>query len=102
VLFRSPFLGLPTSAGTMMQADIDAIFSQNVGVAATAATAMKLVDPGSPQTSFLMHKMDGTLTCADVKCDAACGQSMPLGSGALPEDKRDIVRSWIEAGAKND
>jgi hypothetical protein len=97
-----PFLGLPNSAGEMMQADIDAIFEQNVGVAATKATGMKIVEAGSPKTSFLMHKMDDTLTCADVKCDAACGAAMPLGSGVLDETARGKVRSWIAGGAKND
>jgi hypothetical protein len=98
-----PFLGPPNSAGPdTSPAEIDAIFLQNVGVKATKATGMDIVKPGDPSASFLMHKMDNTLTCAAVTCDAACGAPMPLGSDAMPQDKRDVVRRWIAQGAKKD
>jgi hypothetical protein len=83
--------------------DIAKIFSANVGVASVEAPTLKIVDPSKPEASFLMHKMDGTLTCATVKCAASgCGVSMPQGSDVLPQDKRDTVRRWIAQGAKND
>ncbi|MRG97310.1 hypothetical protein [Polyangium spumosum] len=97
-----PYLGPANSATEPTQAEIDAIFAQNVGVKATKATGMDIVAAGSPETSFLMHKMDGTLTCAAVICDAACGGSMPLTGDLLPQDARDKVRRWIAQGAKKD
>jgi hypothetical protein len=97
-----PFLGPPTADGAITPAQLTAIFNQNVGVAATKASTMKIVEASSPQTSFLMHKMDNTLKCADVTCEAACGSSMPLANPSLSEADRDTVRLWIAQGAKND
>jgi len=96
-----PYLGPAPAAGEATQEQIDAIIAANVDVNATKAPSMKNVAPGKPEESFLMHKMDGTLTCAAVTCDPVCGASMPQGSGVLPEDKRDTVRRWIAQGAKN-
>lgn len=98
-----PFLGPAKSDPDPTQADIDVIFAQNVGVFATEATMTMLVDPGHPETSFLMHKMDGTQeTCGDAKCETSCKTSMPLGQDILPADTRNTVRRWIAQGAKND
>ncbi len=96
------YLGNPEIDGPMVQADIDKIFTQNVDVNSSKAGTMKIVAPNSPEMSFLMHKMDNTLTCADVACEAGCGGSMPLSNPILPQDKRDTVRRWIAQGAKND
>lgn len=79
-----------------------AIFSQNVGATSTKATGMKIVEAGNPQKSFLMHKMDNTLTCSDVACEAGCGSSMPLANPILGNAERETVRLWIAQGAKND
>ena len=98
-----PYLGPGTMDPDPAQTDIDKIFAQNVGATAVKASAMKIVVAGSPQDSFLMHKMDGTLKCADVVCEAAgCGASMPLANPILDETKRETVRLWIAQGAKND
>ncbi|MBK9261822.1 MAG: hypothetical protein IPM54_18720 [Polyangiaceae bacterium] len=96
------YLGPPSIDGMATQAQIDAIFTQNVGVNSTKAATMKIVDPGSPETSFLMHKMDNTLKCADVKCEAGCGGSMPLANPILGDKDRETVRLWIAQGAKKD
>ena len=97
-----PYLGPAQSAGDITAAQIQAIFDQNVGVAATKEPAMKLVAPGDPAKSFLMHKLDGP-TCDTLACAAAkaCGAQMPQGS-ALDPAERDLVRRWIAQGAKND
>lgn len=97
-----PFLGPATSAGEATPAQIDKIFEVNVNVDAFAAPTMKIVKPGEPENSFLMHKMDGTLKCASVTCSASCGVSMPQGSPILGQDQRDKVRRWIAQGAKKD
>ncbi len=98
-----PFLGPPTIDGMVTAAQLMAIQTQNVGVTSTKAGTMKIVDPGKPESSFLMHKMDGTLKCADVTCESGCGSMMPLGAAMpLAADQRDIVRRWIAQGAKND
>jgi hypothetical protein len=83
-------------------ADADAVLALIVGQSSHAAPSMPIVDPGKPESSFLMHKMDGDLTCADITCTTDCGTSMPQTSDLLPREKRDIVRDWIKQGAKND
>lgn len=99
---RQTFLGPPKLDPDPTQAEIDKIFAQNVDVNASQASTMKIVAKGSPQTSFLMHKMDNTLKCADVVCEAGCGSSMPLANPILGETDLETVRLWIAQGAKND
>lgn len=97
-----PYLGPPELDGAATAAQITAIFNQNVGVNSVKASTMKIVEANSPQNSFLMHKMDNTLTCGDVACEAGCGGSMPLANPILSAADRDTVRLWIAQGAKND
>jgi hypothetical protein len=71
--------------------------------------AGKFVVPGDAKASFLMLKMDNTQGTLDAKCtdpDSVlppknCGESMPQGDGLLPQADRDLVRKWIDQGAKN-
>lgn len=66
------------------------------------ANGAKLVAPGDAAASFLMAKMDGTHASFQDKCLLpGCGDKMPP-SGILAQDKRDLVRAWIKAGAKDD
>jgi len=97
-----PYLGPPANAGTATTAQIDAIFAQTVGIAATRAPTMSRIEAGKPNISFLMHKMDHTLTCPDVMCGAAgCGVEMPKEGTTIAQADRDTVRRWIAQGAKN-
>jgi hypothetical protein len=82
--------------------DIDLIFSTVVGQDSHNVAGMKMVDPGKPETSFLMHKMDNDLSCAALTCkDGDCGTEMPQGSDPLPAETRNTVRDWILQGAAN-
>jgi hypothetical protein len=98
------YLGPRNSDPDPTEAQIQAIFDQNVGVASVINPDMKIVDPGHPESSFLMFKLDGvkceTLTCA---AKSACKTLMPQGN-TKPMDagKRDTIRAWIKQGAKND
>lgn len=51
----------------------------------------KLIAPGSPETSYLMHKLLGTDLCS--------GERMPGTMVMLKEDELKIVGSWIAGGA---
>ena len=63
--------------------------------------AGRLVTPGDPDKSFLLHKLDGDLCVFDESCaNGSCGAPMPENNPALPEDKRDAIRRWIAQGAK--
>jgi hypothetical protein len=90
--------------------DINAIHTHLVGKASAAAPSIPLVDPGKPETSFLMMKLDGCLdevrgqcqgTSSQVDREHPCGSSMPESSDLLPKAERDLIRSWIAQGAPN-
>lgn len=53
--------------------------------------ARKLIAPGSPETSYLMHKLLGT--------DLCMGERMPGTMVMLKEDELKIIGSWIAGGA---
>lgn len=98
-----PYLG--TKMGMTPTAEqIQTIFDQNVGAPSTEESGMAIIEPGDPEHSFLLYKMDGELECALLECVAknSCGTVMPLGSDPISQDKRDTVRRWIAQGAKND
>ncbi|MCG9132625.1 hypothetical protein J5I95_13185 [Candidatus Poribacteria bacterium] len=59
---------------------------------AAAAAGMKLVDPESPDNSFLLTKLIGPES-------ADQGSRMPFGGGMVHAGKIDAIRTWIEAGA---
>lgn len=59
------------------------------------ATVSARVMPGDPERSLLFQRISPDL------CTGAC-QTMPLGRPVLPEDERDRIRAWIEAGAARD
>ena len=48
------------------------------------------VDPGDPDNSYLIQKLEGT---------AAVGARMPLGGTALSQADINVVRQWISDGA---
>lgn len=53
------------------------------------------VAPGDPNASYLIHKLEGA---ADI-----AGSRMPRGTGPfLTSGQMQIIRRWIELGAKND
>lgn len=95
-----PYLGEVSPETT--PSDVALIFSTNVGQASHRAPALKIIDPGSPETSFLMNKIDGALECASVSCTGgSCGTIMPQGSDVMELSRRDVVRQWIQEGAQN-
>ena len=104
---RRQFLGPPaTMASEVTDMQIDAIFAANVNKDSVKGAGMKVIAPGSPDQSFLMHKMDG-LCGAELKCEGVgagtgCGETMPQKASILPQAERDVVRRWIAQGAKND
>lgn len=97
------FLG--PSAGTMpTDMQIQAMLAQTVGVNPEhSSPGIPLITASDPARSFLMHKMDGTVGCADLACaaDSSCGQAMPPAQPTIAQDRRDTVRRWIAQGAQD-
>lgn len=62
-----------------------------VGVASTEVPALQRVNPGDPDDSYLIQKLEGT---------AAVGEQMPRGGPPLPQETIDVIRQWIIDGAQ--
>lgn len=65
-------------------------YAMLVNVASGEVPALLRVNPGNPDQSYLVQKIEGT---------AAVGGRMPLGGPPLPADRIALVRQWITAGA---
>jgi hypothetical protein len=62
-----------------------------VGVASVQQPSLLRVDPGDPDSSYLIQKLEGT---------AASGERMPLGGTPLAQADIDVIRQWITDGAQ--
>ena len=65
-------------------------YAMLVNVASNEVGTLKRVDPGNPDQSYIVQKIQG---------NAAVGGRMPLGQAQLPQDRIDLIRGWIAAGA---
>ncbi len=71
-------------------------FSNTVNVPSNEAPNLDRVEPGQPDQSYLVHKIQGTQASV-----GGSGQRMPLGGAALSQADIDKIRAWITAGAAN-
>jgi len=67
-----------------------------VGIASTQSP-LKLVEPGSPEKSYLYAKLLGTHDKA-----GGSGQRMPLQQDPLGAEELETIRQWILKGALRD
>ena len=75
----------------------DGLAYQNiVNVASNERAGMKRVLPFEPDSSYLVHKIQG-----DQASVGGQGGQMPLGGTPLSQQTIDLIRAWITAGAKN-
>ena len=65
-------------------------YAMLVNVASNEVGSLLRVNPGNPDQSYIVQKIQGS---------AAVGGRMPLGQAQLPQDRIDLIRSWIAAGA---
>ena len=65
-------------------------YAMLVNVNSNEVPALKRVNPGNPDQSYIVQKISG---------NAAVGGRMPLGQAALQQDRIDLIRQWIAAGA---
>ena len=76
-----------------LQLDSGNSFTNLVGVPSVQAGSQLRVDPGDPDASYLIRKLEGT---------ASEGEQMPLGGPPVPQATIDFVRQWIIDGALPD
>lgn len=67
-------------------------FAALVGVASIQVPALDRVDPGNPDDSYIIHKLEGT---------QSVGTRMPQGGPFLDQETIDNIRQWITDGAPN-
>jgi len=65
------------------------LLTRLVGIPSLRCGDQMLIDPGHPDDSLLVAKLEGTMP-------KDCGKQMPLGLPALPDEHIACVRAWIE------
>jgi hypothetical protein len=78
------------SAPQGLRLDAASSYAMLVSVASAEVPGTLRVNPGNPNSSYIVQKLEGT---------AAVGARMPFGGPYLTQDRIDLVRSWIAAGA---
>jgi Ca2+-binding RTX toxin-like protein len=73
-----------------LRLDADNSYSRLVNVASQEVPQLMRVEPGDPDNSYLVHKIEGT---ADV------GGRMPLNQTPLTQAQITLIRRWISEGA---
>ena len=81
----NPVLGLDLSDGNS--------FANIVGVTSRESTGLKLVEPGQPENSYLVIKIEGGAGMMPGT------MIMPLGRPALSDQAIEDVKEWIRTGA---
>lgn len=70
--------------------DAQTSYDNLVNVRATEFPALFRVEPGNPDDSYLIHKLEGT---------QEVGDRMPLGQPPLSAETIAVIRDWITQGA---
>lgn len=86
--------------------DLWFVYRTLIDVQSTVAPRLALVRPGDPGQSYFMRKLDDCYEPSGLDCTldtnlygAPCGQAMPVLTGQLSAEERDLFRSWIANGA---
>lgn len=68
-------------------------YNNLVNVASRERPGVTRVLPNNPDSSYLVHKLEGQASIVGVR--------MPLGGPYLTEGQIQVIRRWIEIGAPN-
>jgi hypothetical protein len=74
-----------------LRLDEGASYALLVNAPSTEVPSLLRVNPGNPDSSYLIQKLEGT---------AAVGARMPLGGSPLPPETIGVIRQWIVEGAQ--
>ena len=83
--------GGSTSGGLSLE--VDDIAGEIIDVSSTQNTGLKRIEPGNPEDSYLLRKVEGR--------DIVASQ-MPADGTVLSAAQIDRIRAWIEAGASTE
>lgn len=74
--------------------DADRWYGAMVDVESQQAPGVKLIAPGAPENSYLVHKLRGTHALV-----GGGGARMPIADAALDDSEQAAVEAWIANGA---
>lgn len=75
-----------------LRLDAGASYALLVNAPSVEVSSLQRVQPGNPDASYLIQKLEGT---------AAVGGRMPLNQPGLPAETITVIRQWITDGAAN-
>jgi hypothetical protein len=81
------------SAAAQLDLSAGNAYSNLVGVASVEVPTLQRVEPGDPDNSYLVRKVEGG--------PGITGVQMPRGRDPLSAEQIQAIRDWIAAGAKN-
>jgi len=84
----NPQLGMNLSEGSARQAIVN--------VPSVEVPTLMRIKPGLPDSSYLVHKIQGTQASV-----GGSGGQMPFGASPLTQAQVDTIRSWVSVGALN-
>ena len=79
------------SAPEGLQLDAAHSYALLVGVPSTEVPSLDRVNPGNPDNSYIVLKLEGA--------PGIVGVQMPFGGPYLPQSTIDVIRQWITNGA---
>jgi hypothetical protein len=84
-------------AGAAGAADLNLEADQSYAMLLRKSTEapIAIVTPGDPDKSYLFAKLTG-----NQKTVGGLGDSMPAGQGRLPPNEIELIRAWIQDGAR--
>jgi hypothetical protein len=82
------------SASEALDLTFERAYDDMVDVPAIQRSDLDLVEPGDPDASYLIIKMEGG--------PEMVGRIMPRGRAARPQSEIDVIRDWIASGAPRD
>ena len=97
-IFSQRCIGCHTGAGRFLPAVMNLTegnsYANLVGVASIQQAALMRVAPGDPESSYIIHKLEGRAGITAAR--------MPFNGTPLTEGQILVIRRWIELGAPND
>lgn len=82
--------------GKPMELTAGQAYANIVSVSAFELAAMNRIEPGDPDDSYLIHKIQGTQASV-----GGSGSQMPLGGTPLDAATIQLIRMWVEQGAND-
>lgn len=68
--------------------------ANTVNVPSVQLASMDRIEPGQPDNSYLVHKIQGTQASV-----GGSGVQMPEGGAPLSQEQIDLIRAWVARGA---